>query len=235
MALRRAWHTAVLSALLAATPHAQAGDRPFLATSSAAAEEDDDAVWSVETWAQRIGAVRRLSIAPEYAFDPTTSLQFELSRSRDRNTRETELSAEIELKHLFNHIARDGYGWGLVAALAFEKNEVSGRRRGGVSLKLPFTLALWDSDGALHLNAGLSKPHESRRETLLSATIERKVARGTTLFAEAAREGQTTLLHGGLRWWAKKEKFALDLGLQRQRAPGSQASGVVLGLGCYDL
>ena len=233
--MRGAWHiTALVAFLLAALP-AQAGDRPFLATNSAAAEEDDDAVWSIESWAQRIGSVRTLSIAPEYAFDPTTSLQFEFSRSRDRNTRETELSAEIELKHLFNHIARDGYGWGLVAALAFEKNEGSGWRRGGVSLKLPFTLALWDGDGALHLNAGLSKPRATRRESMLSAAIERKVAKGTTLFAEAAREGDATLLHGGVRWWLKKEKFALDFGLQRQRTPGSRAGGMVVGFGWYDL
>jgi hypothetical protein len=236
VALRRAWHIAALVVLLLlAGPPAQAGDRPFLAASSAAAEEDDDAVWSVESWAQRLGSGRTLSIAPEYAFDPTTSLQFEFSRSRGRNTRETEQSAEIELKHMFNHIARDGYGWGLVAAVAFEKKEGSGWHRGGVSLKLPFTLALWDGDGALHFNAGLSKPRVMRRETLLSAAVERKVARGTTLFAEAAREGDTMLLHGGVRWWLKKERFALDFGLQRQRMPGVRASGTVVGLGWYDL
>ena len=235
MASQGGLHIAALVALLLAGPPARAGDRPFLATSSAAAEEDDDAVWSVESWAQRIGSVRTLSIAPEYAFDPTTSLQFEFLRSRDRNTRETERSAEVELKHLFNHIARDGYGWGLVAAFAFEKNEASGWRRGSVSLKLPFTLALWDGDGALHFNAGVSKPRETRRETLFSAAIERKVAKGTTLFAEVAREGDATLLHGGVRWWLKKEKFALDFGLQRQRTPGARASGLVFGFGYYDL
>ena len=235
MALRRAWRKAVLMALLITALHAKAGDRPFLATSSAAAEEDDDAVWSVESWVQRIGTVRTLSIAPEYAFDPTTSVQFEFSRSLDRSTREAVQSAEIELKHLFNHIARDGYGWGLVAAVAFDKAAGSGWRGGSVGLKLPFTWALWEGDGALHLNAGLSKARETRRETLLSAAIERKVAKGTLLYAEAAREGETTLLHGGLRWWLKKEKVALDFGLQRQRAPATRDSGMVFGFGWYDL
>ena len=232
---RCGWRAAALVVLCAVAVQARAADRPYLATSSAAAEEDDDAVWSVESWAQRAGTVRTLSIAPEYAFDPTTSLQFEFSRSLDRSTRDTEHSAELELKHLFNHIARDGCGWGIVAALAFDRLQGSGWRRGGMSLKLPFTLALGEGDGALHLNAGLSKPRDARRETLLSAAIERKVAKGTTMFAEAARQGDATLLHGGLRWWLKKEKFALDLAWQRVRAPGSRDSGLVFGFGWYDL
>jgi hypothetical protein len=231
----RLWRLAPWVVMVAAQVHAFAGDRPYLATNSAAAEEDDDAVWSVESWAQRVGTVRSLSLAPEYAFDPTTSVQFEISRTHDRNALETEHEAEIEFKQLFNHIARDGYGWGVVAALAFDRPQGSSWRRGGVTVKLPFTLSLWDGDGVLHLNAGVAKPRDARRETLLSAAIERKVAKRTTLFFEAAREGDNTLLHGGVRWWVKKEKFALDLGLLRQRAPGSSDSGVVFGLGWYDL
>jgi hypothetical protein len=214
---------------------AWAGDRPFLATSSAAAEEDDDAVWSVESWLQRTGPTHSLSIAPEYAFDPTTSVQIEFTRTRDRSLGETVHGAEIELKHLFNHIARDGYGWGVVLALGFERATGSGWRRSGLSVKLPFTLSLWEGDGALHLNAGVIKSPDARREGLWSAAIERVVARRTTLFAEVAREGESTLLHGGVRWWLRKEKFAIDLGALRLRAPGSRESGVVVGLGWYDL
>jgi len=214
---------------------ALAGDRPYLSTHSAAAEEDDDAVWSVESWSQRVGAVRMLSLAPEYAFDPTTSLQLELSSSRDRGADQTTQSAEIEFKHLFNHIERDGYGWGLVASQSLDKAPGGGWRRGGVTLKLPFTLSLWERDGALHLNAGLAKEPGTRSANLLSAAIEYRLTRRSTLFAETAREGSSTLLHGGVRWWLKKEKFALDLSWQRVRAPGESDRGVVFGLGWYDL
>jgi hypothetical protein len=235
MAMRHGWRALAASmALLLAVP-AVAGDRPFLATSSAAAEEDDDAVWSVESWLQRTGSAHSLSIAPEYAFDPTTSMQFEFSRARDRSVGETVHEAEIELKHLFNHIARDGYGWGVVLALGLERAPGSGWRRGGLSVKLPFTLSLWEGDGALHLNAGVIKPADARREGLWSAAVERVVARHTTLFAEVARDGGNTLLHGGVRWWIRKEKFAIDFGALRLRAPGSRENGVVLGLGWYDL
>lgn len=235
MTMRNAWCALAASLGLVAALPATAGDRPYLATSSAAAEEDDDAVWSVESWFQRTGSAHSLSIALEYAFDPTTSLQFEFSRARDRMARETVDEAEVELKHLFNHIARDGYGWGVVLALGFERAPGSPWRRSGLSVKLPFTLALWEGDGALHLNAGVSKPRDARRESLWSAAIERVVARRTTLFAEAAREGDSTLLHGGVRWWVRKERFAIDLGVLRLRTPGSRETGLVLGLGWYDL
>jgi len=214
---------------------AAAGDRPYLATNSAAAEEDDDAVWSVESWLQRVGAVHTISIAPEYAFDPTTSVQFEFTRARERSTGATDQQVEVELKHLLNHIARDGYGWGIVASIQFDKAQGSGWRGGGVAIKLPFTLALWDGAGALHFNAGVAKPREARRELTWSAAIERQVIKRTTLFAEVAREGDATLLHAGVRWWLKKEKFAVDLAAQRLRAPASRDSGWVMGLGWYDL
>ncbi len=230
------WLTAVMAGCVAlgAAP-AMAGDRPYLATHTAVAEEDDDAVWSVESWAQRLGSVRTLSLAPEYAFNPTTSLQFEFSTSRDGSAAETAQASEIEFKHLFNHIARDGYGWGLAASLSLDRAQGGAWRRGAAMIKLPFTLELFERDGALHLNAGLAKEPDARRETLLSAAIEYQVARRTTLFAEAAREGDSTLLHAGVRWWLKKERFAVDLAWQRQRVPGSSDSGVVVGLGWYDL
>lgn len=230
------WHAAACAACLALSGmQAVAGDRPYLATHSAAAEEDDDAVWSVESWVQRLGSAQALSLAPEYAFDPTDSLQFEFSGLRERSAGVTAQAIEIEFKHLFNHIDRDGYGWGLVAAQALGRAQGGGWRRGAVTLKLPFTLALGERDGALHLNAGLVNEPDVRRDVLLSAAIEYKVTRRTTLFAEAAREGDATLLHGGVRWWLNKEKFALDLSWQRVGTPGATDTGAVFGLGWYDL
>lgn len=221
--------------LAACAISAGANDRPYLATNSAAAEEDDDAVWSVEAWATRLGSLRSLNIAPEYAFNPTTSLQLELVRVRDRSAGESVSLAELELKHLFNHIARDGYGWGAVVSLGAARSGGGGWRRDEWSAKLPFTLSLWAGEGLLHLNAGLSKARDEPRQWNRSVALEREVWKRTTLFAEAAREGETTLLHGGLRYWVKRERFALDLSLQRVRANAASTNGVVFGLGWYDL
>jgi hypothetical protein len=229
-----AWRCLVALLVALAGPQPRAADRPFLATNSAAAEEDDDGVWSVETWYQRAGAVSALSVAPEYAFSPTTTLQLEYTRERDRDASETTHGFEIEFKHLFNHIRRDGYGWGIVGSLGFDKPQDGGWKRAGFSANVPFSLALWDGAGTLHLNIGARKPRESNREWTAAAALEREVAKRTSLFAEVARAGDVRLLHVGVRWWAVKEKVALDFAVQRLRT-GSIDSGVVFGIGFYDL
>jgi hypothetical protein len=237
------WHRAAvrgsiwvcLSAASLSGSVALANDRPYLATNSAAAEEDDDGVWSVESWITKLGPVRGINVAPEYAFDPTTSLQLELGRARNRDAGESVSSAELEFKHLFNHIARDGYGWGVVVSLGAAKEAGAGWRRDEWGLKLPFSLALWEGEGLLHLNAGMTKPRDEKREWGGSIALEREVLKRTTLFAEVAREGGSTLLHAGVRHWIKREKLALDFSLQRVRADGVRENGAVIGIGWYDL
>jgi hypothetical protein len=225
----------IVALLLALAATHSFADRPFIATDSAAAEEDDDNVWSVESWFARRGSERTASIAPEYAFNPTTSVQLELSRSRDRAARQTAYGAEFEVKHLFNHIARDGYGIGVVAALAWQKAGDAGWRRAGASLNLPLTWAFAESGVSLHVNGGIDKAAGERRAWTRSLAIEAEVARRTTLFAELAREGSDKLAHAGVRWWAQREKLALDLSWQRVRTDEGRASGVVFGIGFYDL
>lgn len=224
-----------LGAIVAFATSASANDRPYLATNSAAAEEDDDGVWSIETWATRLGSLRTLNIAPEYAFDPTTSLQLELARARDSGAGKSMSLAELEFKHLFNHIARDGYGWGVVISLGAVKPGGGRWQRDEWGAKLPFTLSLWEGEGFLHLNAGFSKPRDEKREWNRSVALERELWKRTTLFAELARQGDATLLHGGVRYWVKREKFALDFSLQRVRANGASENGVLFGFGWYDL
>jgi hypothetical protein len=59
----------------------------------------------------------------------------------------------------------------------------------------------------LHLNAGVTKPRDDKREWGSSVAIERELFKRTTLFAELAREGEATLLHAGARHWIKREKM----------------------------
>jgi hypothetical protein len=229
------WQSIVVVLMLVASASASAADRPFLATDSAAAEEDDDNVFSVESWLARRGSVRTLRVAAEYAFNPTTSVQLEFAHARDRAARETAHEVEFELKHLFNHIARDGYGVGVVAALGWDQAGGARWRRGGASLNLPFTWAFGESGAALHVNGGVVKAVGERRAWTRAVALEGQVARRTTLFAELAREGSDKLAHAGVRWWPQREKLALDLSWQRTRSDGGRASGIVVGLGFYDL
>lgn len=222
-------------ASLAWSGSARASDRPFLLTAAAAAEEDDDDVWAVEAWWQRAGTQRTFSIAPEYAFSPTDSVQFEFSRSRDRAAGERSHGLEVEFKHLFNRIGRDGYGWGIDLSIAAGSSNGSGWRGEGVALKLPWTLALGESGAQFHVNAGIAKERGERRAFLGSAAYEHPLPGRLTGFVEIGRADRQTLLHAGVRHWIKREKLALDLSVQRIRAGSDSASGVVLGINWYDL
>jgi hypothetical protein len=221
---------AAFCAALAPVP-GRANDRPFVMTSNAAAEEDDDQVWSVETAWQRAGSDHIFSVAPEYAFNPTTSIQFDFSRGSERAR-----GLEVEFKHLFNHIARDGWGWGIQLSLATGRDgDDSAWRRQSVSVKLPYTLQLREGDALLHLNAGLQKPREERREWIASAAFEHRLPARNTAFVEVGREDRQTLWHAGVRHWIRRDKLAVDFSLQQLRAHGDKASGAVFGVAWYDL
>jgi hypothetical protein len=225
----------LLSCLFFLSLNTWAGDRPYLATNTAVAEEDDDGVWSVATGLQHVGVNSIASGSVEYAFNPTTSVQFEFTRTRDSDAAATEHEAEIEFKHLFNHIARDGWGWGVSASLIFSRPQDKVWRHGGVAFSVPYSLSLWDGDGLLHLNAGFNKPMDDDVQWKASAAIERKVAKHTTLFAELALQGKQALLHSGIRYWVKRDKFAIDASLQRVSSNQQSSKGFVIGFNLFDL
>ena len=213
----------------------RAADRPDIVANSGAAEEDEEQVWSVENWVRQAGRQKSLTIAPEYAFSPDNSLQAEFRRVVDRDNGNGH-EIEIEFKHLFNRIAREGWGWGVVLALDMERPEGGPWTHAATSLSLPLTLQLDEaSKSLLHLNLGVAKPKEERRVFTGVIAAEREVWRRTSLFAEAARDREGRLLHAGVRHWIKRERLALDIAWQRVRSDELRGSGIVLGLAWYDL
>jgi len=226
-ATRRVGIVVVLCAAAAWPAAAPANDRPFLLTSNAAAEEDDDQVWAIETSWQRVGDQRVFTVAPEYAFNPTTSIQLELWRGSGNSE-----GAELEFKHLFNHIARDGWGWGIHVSAGMARADGSGWQQ-PVSVKLPYTLQLRDGDALLHVNAGLQKQRDERREWVASVAFEHRLPWHTSAFVELGREDRQTLWHAGVRHWVRREKLAVDFSVVR--GGEEHASGVVVGVAWYDL
>ena len=220
--------------LALAAPLASANDRPYQFARTAVLEDDEN-VWSFESWLQSLGSVRGLSIEPEYTFSAGTSVQFELSRYVDRHDIETGHEIEVEFKHLFNNVARDGWGWGVSATLAAERTQDSGRTIPSVGIKLPLTIALGDDGGYVHLNAGISKARDTRATWTGAAGIERELFKRTLCFAELAREGEVTFAQLGVRHWLRRDRLAIDFSVQQRRTDGTQASGVIIGLGWYDL
>jgi hypothetical protein len=232
--------------LTACTGVARANDRPFQFARTAVLEDDEN-VWSVESWVQRYGGVRGLSLESEYTFGGGTSLQFELTRFVDRHDERTGHEAELEFKQLFNNIARDGYGWGVSVRLSAERTlaktdentHENTRERGGTvptfGVQLPFSIALGDGGGYLHLDVGVGKTRDERRAWSSGIGIERELLKRTTFFAELAREGDMKFAQIGARHWLRRDRFAIDFSVQQQRVDGRRDAGFILGLGWYDL
>lgn len=239
MNARLAVRCLVAAALLTVSAGAAwANDRPFQNARTAASEDDDVQTWSFESWVQRFGRVRGFSIEPEYTFTNAFSIQMELTRLIDRDDRETGREAEVELKYLFNEIARDGWGTGLSLAVAHERTRAEGSIA-SLTLKMPWSIALGESGALLHLNAGIVKARDERRAFTISAAAEADLAPRVRGFVEWAREGsgaaRRSFAQAGTRWWVKRERLAIDFALQQQRAPGERASGFIAGVGWYDL
>ena len=219
--------------LLCAAP-AQANDRPFQIARTAVME-DDEQVWSFESWAERRGTLRGLSVESEYTFGGGSSLQLQLSRFVDRQAVLTGNETELEFKHVFNHIGRDGWGVAVTGALGWERSpgEASVRTAG---LKLPVSVTLGEGYATLHLDLGLNKSSGTRRTWTRAVAIDREVFKRTTAFAELAQEGTLRLTQIGARHWLRRDKLAIDIAWQQQQRSGqARASGLTLGVGWYDL
>ena len=229
---------AVMAAAMVATAAwpdlAHAEDRPYLAISSAAAEEDDERVWSIETLATSDKALSRQGVVAEYSFDPLHAVQFELGRSRGRQGETSSAAASVEGKWLFNRIARDGWGLGLVGSLNTDRESGTGARTSGWSLVMPLSIRLGQDLALLHLNAGFVR-EGGERLRLLAAAIEGEVWHRVTGFAELAAQGEARLAHGGVRWWLRRERVALDVSTYRRREQDTAVRGWVIGLGWHDL
>jgi hypothetical protein len=242
-AANRFWAQTACCLGLALSGVAQANDLPFQNARTAVVEEDNEATWSVESWVQRIGRVRGLSIEPEYTFTPYTSVQMEFTRLLDKGPERagTGHEAEIEFKHLFKDIGVVdgafgwGWGWGLSLAFSGERTAEEDGTQRVTTLKLPVSIALGRTGALLHLNAGLVKPSAARRVSTASAAIEFEVVRHARGFAEFAKEGDKRYAQIGVRHWLKHEKLALDFSLQQSRQGGERQSGFILGMGFYDL
>ncbi len=211
-------------------------DRPFLATKSAAAEEDDYRTWSISSSLQQDKWSRGLALSAEYAFEPRLSVEFGLQHTRPRlSGLERSTEAEVELKWLYNSIARDGWGIGVSLGLGTGKEDGERWRHGHWQVVIPFSLELSEKL-LLHVNAGLFRERGERRERHLALAGEWKVNTRWTAFAELAQRGEEKLVHTGLRWWLKREKQALDLSVTQRQVDGlPRARGVVLNFSLYDL
>jgi hypothetical protein len=219
---------------------AHASDRPYLAATSAVADEDDYNVVALESWIEASRRLREFSFEPEYNFDPYNAVRLELGVARDRRFDPAVRSkaAEIEFKHLFTDLARSGFGTGVIVGVDWDERS-DGQEDGGVGRGIgAAALATLRPTPAtlVHLNLGAVKEAGVNARARWAVAIEHEVVRRTTLFAEAgAVAGTQRLIHGGVRHWVKRERFAIDLTVGRRRGDPADSSFITIGIALQDI
>lgn len=219
---------------------AVASDRPYLAATSAVAEEDDDNVAALETWIETSRRFREFRFEPEYNFDPRNAVRIELGAARDRRFESPVRTrgAEVEFKHLFTDLARSGFGSGVIVGVDWDD------RRGGDeesehswSLGTSGLATLRPTpDTLVHFNLGAVKENGESAGARWAVAIEHEIVRRTTLFLEAgAVAHEERLIHGGLRYWVKRERFAVDLTVGRRRGDLPGSTLVTIGIALQDI
>jgi len=202
--------------LLGAAP-ARAGDRPFLATSTALVEDDEDKALALEAWVESgrsQGSLRlqQWRTQAEYNFDPWTSLQFEFGAARvpDTDGTVTERSVEVEARQVLRDI--DRHGWGFALALGGEW-QAGGPDRSRF-LYAPMSWRLPDAEGFLHLNLGAEWRTDRGTRARWALGAEHELNRHWIALAEAGGvAGSERLAHAGVRYWFKRDKLAFDAGI----------------------
>jgi hypothetical protein len=233
---------AALVFCISATP-ARATDRPYLVLRTAAMEDDEQSWMLAGRWI-RTGADNALQLGLEYGFTRATSMELEWTGERAGGG-EHGREAELEFKHLFNDIARDGWGVGLSLMLGLsreradtlDEDAAEGPRRGrrGALVQLPLSVSLWEEQGQAHVNLGWQRRPFNGDQGFVAAGLERRLQGRTWGFTEAVYQPGQHLLHAGIRHWLRRDRLALDVSVQRQQDGEGWRNGVVIGLVAYDL
>ncbi|WP_066339913.1 hypothetical protein, partial [Azohydromonas lata] len=234
---------AALAFCFSALP-ARATDRPYLVLRTAAMEDDEQSWMLGGRWI-RTGADNALQMGLEYDFTRATSMELEWTAERAGGG-ERSREAELEFKHLFNDIARDGWGAGISMMLGLNRERADerageaaedGPRRGrrGALVQLPLSLSLWEEQGQAHFNLGWQRRPFNGDQGFVAAGLERRLAGRTWGFTEAVYQPGQHLLHAGVRHWLRRDRLALDISVQRQQGGEGWRNGVVIGLVAYDL
>jgi hypothetical protein len=218
-------------------------DQPFLRLETATVEHDDERNYEISTLFSRNKESVSRQIQIEYNHSPFLSFEVELGTERSRIEPEREREIELGVRYVLVDHNRNDWGLALKGSVEWEGGrDEDGKvptRRTGHTLLGAFVLPLADNRVRLHANLGWQHDRESRdniRRTGLG--MEAHLTPTVVAFAEHGRRRSVDeLSHAGLRWWVKKEKFAVQLSSSRTRdlQGGEALKGVHIGLSFSDL
>jgi hypothetical protein len=219
----------------------QADDRPFLRTTRAVVEDDDERVFEFTATHVTAKKQRSTSVQLEYSFSPTLSVELELGHQRDRIEGISEREQGLGLRMSWVDPAREG--WGLATKFGVERERESGDEwaQPQWSGVMAFSMPVADKSVWVHANVGARyNPQTSgaaRWTGLWSLGAEKPLNRRASLFAEVAgaSDGRDRIAQVGLRQWLKREKVAVDVGVGRQFANDIRGNFLAVSLSLYDL
>ncbi len=234
----RAAHIFIGTLLLTVAHTAIAADRPFLETDTAIVEDDDERTFEFSAWLVKLKQERTLQTALEYNFNPTLSAELELGWAKNKEDGSQERSVELGLRKVWIDPARAGWGLGSNINLGWARNDEHGWKYGSLRAVMTYSLPLLENQIWLHANAGvLREQDEQKTYGIWSLAAQARLRKDITLFSEYAHQVQkNTLVQGGVRWWAKKDKIVLDFAVGKQKPQDADRQNfVTVGLSFYDL
>jgi hypothetical protein len=224
--------------LLATAPAVSAADRPFLETDTAIVEDDDERTFEFSTWLVKLKQARALQTSLEYNFNPTLSAEVELGWSKNKEDGSRERSMELGLRKVWIDPARQGWGLGSNINLGWSRTDDHGWKYESLRAVMNYSLPLLENQIWLHANAGVLREQDERKTYgIWSLGAQARLRKDITLFTEYAHQVQKNkLVQGGLRWWAKKDKLALDFAVGKQKPQAADRQNFInIGLSFYDL
>jgi hypothetical protein len=190
------------------------------------------------TWLVKLKQERALQAALEYNFSPTLSAEVELGWSKNKLLDSRERSLELGVRKAWIDPARQGWGLGGNLSLGWARHDEAGWKAQSLRVVATYSLPMLENQIWLHANAGLERDLEERStHGVWSMGVQGRVRKDITLFAEYAHQAnKDALVNGGVRWWAKKDKVALDFSIGRIRPKDDESQKYInLGLSFYDL
>lgn len=227
-ASQRASRFVTFSALLwaCAVSLVYAEDSPYLRLDTALVEGDDENQFEFASRYSKSSDDDNTQASLGYSFNPLFSVEGQLGWTNYRNGDDRETEAQLSARYVLVDHNRDDWGLALIGSYQWQKIGDAAMQDEGPAFNLAFTKPFGEKTGNLHLNLGASRQN-STGDTCATwgVGVDVPLAQKAMVFAEfAGRDTTDQVTHGGLRWWLKYGKIALDISMSSTKTLGDMGA-----------
>ena len=219
---------------------AHAEDSPYLRLDTALVEGDDEHQFEFATRYSNSNNDNTTQASLGYSFNPLFSVEAQLGWTNYSNGNDGETEAQVSARYVLVDHNRDDWGLALIGSNQWQKSGNNSMQDEGPAFNLAFTQPFGEKSGNLHLNLGASRKN-STADTCATwgLGVDVPVTQRLMLFAEfSGRDTTDQVTHGGMRWWLKYGKIALDTSVSNTRTLGDEGAATQrfhVGLVFFDL